>query len=588
MKSDIYGTFLILLVEICFCSLFQEPPIRQSKNGVLETTLTVTSQVFRAEGALQVQTRVYEGNIPGPTLRVKPGDVLKIHLVNNLEDNGEHDQYKPPNTMRNPNTTNLHVHGLHVSPEGNSDNVMLMCQPGETLDYVYLIPTDHACGTFWYHAHHHGSQALQIGGGLLGALIVEEPAPELLDPNLANMKETLLLIHHFLFKRIGWGGIFHDHDNLMMISEMSDSDLEFNLESLSPAGSEEDKNWFLINGQFRPEIPIHLKIYQRFRIVNAGPSELLELEINPPNVCEMAILAMDGIYLDEVWRVNTVVIPPAGRADVAVKCNQVGRHELWANASTSRDKYLGRLGQRYNGLLAIFFAERKDDDAGVVDLPKNLPSRNNSAYLQDLMNVKVLTSQNMYTIDLQHNSTSMMDFRINGIAFDPELNNHTVFLNEIQQWALINSENESNHPYHQHVHPFQIVSFNGMTHPSAEACEATGMKIGMWRDTIPLTGFDDLNVHAVVRFNPQDFEGDVMLHCHIPSHSDLGMAQMIHVYPSQIPTLTPWNLDNWSPTWLIYSVIVVAVLIGLVVVKVVWTKSRKTNYKPVRIQLNEL
>lgn len=39
---------------------------------------------------------------------------------------------------------------------------------------MYTIPCDHAGGTFWYHPHHHGSTALQMGGGAMGALIIED------------------------------------------------------------------------------------------------------------------------------------------------------------------------------------------------------------------------------------------------------------------------------------------------------------------------------------------------------------------------------------------------------------------------------
>ena len=61
---------------------------------------------------------VYNGSFPGPTLVVDPGDRISLKLVNRLED-----------------PTNLHTHGFHVSPEGNSDNVLLHIEPEETFDY---------------------------------------------------------------------------------------------------------------------------------------------------------------------------------------------------------------------------------------------------------------------------------------------------------------------------------------------------------------------------------------------------------------------------------------------------------------------
>lgn len=54
------------------------------------------------------------------------------------------------------------------------DSVFVVLEPGNFNKYTYKILDDHAGGTFWYHAHHHGSTALQVGGGAAGVLIVED------------------------------------------------------------------------------------------------------------------------------------------------------------------------------------------------------------------------------------------------------------------------------------------------------------------------------------------------------------------------------------------------------------------------------
>ncbi|MDI3213963.1 multicopper oxidase domain-containing protein [Arthrobacter sp. AL12] len=102
----------------------------------------------------------YNGGIPGPTLRVRAGDVVRIGRVNKLIQ-----------------ATKLHVHGLHVSPEGNGDNVFVVVEPGSTFDYEYKLPEDHLPGVYWYHPHHHGMAANQIFAGLFGAIIVDDPEP---------------------------------------------------------------------------------------------------------------------------------------------------------------------------------------------------------------------------------------------------------------------------------------------------------------------------------------------------------------------------------------------------------------------------
>ena len=104
----------------------------------------------------------YNGGVPGPTLRLRPGDTVRLDLVNRLEE-----------------VTNLHVHGLHVSPEGNGDNIFLAVEPGQTQRYEHRMPDDHPPGVYWYHPHHHGNVADQIFGGLYGAIIVEDPADKI-------------------------------------------------------------------------------------------------------------------------------------------------------------------------------------------------------------------------------------------------------------------------------------------------------------------------------------------------------------------------------------------------------------------------
>ena len=72
---------------------------------------------------------VYNGSLPGPTFHVYPGDRVEIDLVNNLNE-----------------STNLHLHGLHVSPANISDNVLLDVAPGMTQHYVLDIPKNHEPG----------------------------------------------------------------------------------------------------------------------------------------------------------------------------------------------------------------------------------------------------------------------------------------------------------------------------------------------------------------------------------------------------------------------------------------------------------
>lgn len=122
--------------------------------------------------------RSYGGCKMGPLLAVNPGDTLRVNLINNLPADDPSCYKNPPPGLGLPpgvgcfNTINLHTHGLHVSPTGNSDNVLLNIAPQTKFEYEINIPEDHPSGTFWYHAHRHGSTAIQVSSGSAGILVV--------------------------------------------------------------------------------------------------------------------------------------------------------------------------------------------------------------------------------------------------------------------------------------------------------------------------------------------------------------------------------------------------------------------------------
>ena len=112
----------------------------------------------------------------GPQIRIKQGEILKLHVNNQLPAESEETCPHHIENMNNPhcfNTTNIHTHGFWVSPQDNSDNVFLRITPQNKFDYQYKIEKNHPAGTFWYHAHVHGSTAIQVSSGMAGPLIIE-------------------------------------------------------------------------------------------------------------------------------------------------------------------------------------------------------------------------------------------------------------------------------------------------------------------------------------------------------------------------------------------------------------------------------
>ncbi|HZP55977.1 MAG TPA: multicopper oxidase domain-containing protein [Dehalococcoidia bacterium] len=108
---------------------------------------------FRDDQA-PVEVWGYNNQIPGPTLRFRPGDKVRIYFRNELDE-----------------ASSIHWHGLVVP--NSMDGVGLLTQPGvqpgETFVYEFTIPN--TPGTFMYHAHMDDLQQVQMG--LTGAFIVD-------------------------------------------------------------------------------------------------------------------------------------------------------------------------------------------------------------------------------------------------------------------------------------------------------------------------------------------------------------------------------------------------------------------------------
>lgn len=186
---------------------FKNPPEERAVKGVLQTTLNVqyTDPKTTSIGGCDVTLRSYNSQLVGPTLRLGPSDVLDLELNNQLPSESPDEvaaQIKQeagnafidtrPHSL---NTTNLHTHGLHVSPVGNSDNVLLAIPPQTRFPYEIKVPPSHPPGTYWYHAHAHGSTAVQVGSGMAGALIIEDDEAKI-PPALraANLHEKVMVI----------------------------------------------------------------------------------------------------------------------------------------------------------------------------------------------------------------------------------------------------------------------------------------------------------------------------------------------------------------------------------------------------------
>mmetsp|Transcript_37535 Transcript_37535/g.82199 ORF Transcript_37535/g.82199 Transcript_37535/m.82199 type:complete len:827 (+) Transcript_37535:177-2657(+) len=131
----------------------------------------------------------------GPTLRVKPGDELIIHLFNDLpkEKCKTKDDIAWWNQFHAITNTNLHVHGLFV-PNTEND-VLTPVEPEMSHTYTVNIREVQQGGTHWYHPHSEGSVGLQAGGGALGLLIIDDLEHDL-PHEVASLPEVNMRIQY--------------------------------------------------------------------------------------------------------------------------------------------------------------------------------------------------------------------------------------------------------------------------------------------------------------------------------------------------------------------------------------------------------
>jgi hypothetical protein len=175
--------------------------------------------------------------------------------------------------MRTPNTTNLHTHGMHMDPA--TDSIFLEAHPGGNLTYEYTIPPNHAPGVHWYHSHRHGATAMQVMGGLLGALIVDFPGDETPPEALASMEEHLLVLTH-----VSACSCNPTTDPFRIVDYMELSDAIINqLDPDFEFADEDVKDVYLTNGQFQPSLTIQPGEWHRFELINAVGDTYLEVEV---------------------------------------------------------------------------------------------------------------------------------------------------------------------------------------------------------------------------------------------------------------------------------------------------------------------
>lgn len=438
-----------------------EPKIIRSSNGVLAVRLVAAEGSARIAGR-DARVLSYNGGVPGPTLFVRPGDLLEVTLENRLS-----------------TTTNLHVHGLHVSPEGNSDNVFVAIEPGESFDYAYRLPENHPPGVYWYHPHHHGMVAAQVFGGLYGAIVVEDTTP------IPVTRERVLII----------------------------SDITLDTDGRIPASSPMDQMMgregamVLVNGQFFPHLSAAPSERERWRIINACASRYVKLRLDGQM---LQLLGIDSGRFETPREVDELLLSPGNRADLLV--TMVVGESILRTLPVDR----GSTGMMMGGgvtssggadLLTLVVAGKNTSTAAALEpVPKQLAPRD--------LRTEPLTGRRELVFSMGMGmgmGSGMMSFTINGKPFDPDRVDALVQAGAIEEWTLTNTS-PMDHPIHLHVWPMQLLT------PSTDDAP-------LWQDVVNVPALSSV----LVRIAFEGFTGTTVYHCHILDHEDLGMMGIIEV-----------------------------------------------------------
>ena len=486
---------------------FESATSYSSKNGILKHRMVVRYAHNEIAGC-DVHHRSYNGLLTGPTLRLKPGDTLDLTIVNSL----------PPNPFIEPtdpskphdfNTTNFHTHGLHVDPTGISDNVLRKMKPRKkpgdpapSYRVLIAIPKDHPPGTFWYHAHVHGSTAIQVSSGMAGALIIEGGLDDV--PDIKKAKEKILLFQQISYDN---NGEIEDFDEIFGFDESGRDNW-----------AEVLKRETTINGQIVPVIRMRPGEVQRWRLIHGGIRETLMVHLTGHSLYEISV---DGLALGKCVRWDgmpekRVELQPGYRSDVLVKAKGQGTYWL-VDGETPAELSLMSVGEKRKVLAKVVV----EGDPMDMRLPCDQDE------LKYLVPLDRITAEELdrggkqkvvfCVCEVTDKSGKKVNvFTVDGKSFDPKKNIRELKLGSADEWTLSTDEKSvaANHPFHIHVNPFQV-----------ERKGPDGKLEWIWRDTLLVKQGPPVTIRSrYVRYT-----GKFVLHCHILDHEDQGMMQVVNI-----------------------------------------------------------
>ena len=403
----------------------------------------------------------YNGTVPGPLIRAKVGDKVIVHFKNSL-----------------PDSTSIHWHGLRIS--NDMDGVPGVTQEpiaaGAEFRYEFTV---NDAGTFWYHPHI--NSAAQVGWGLYGPIVVEDPN----DP-----------------KEFG-------DDVVLMFSDISVDD-EGQFHAVDSGGQLGDLfgregNILLINGKQFPKLKVRAGKPQRWRVINGARSRYLSISLRNHRLIK---LGGDNGLAARSQETGKVIIVPGERADIVfTPSDEPGT----TNKLRWRPVERG-YGSTFNRPSIDLLSIETIDEPAVI--PEIIPT--------NLRTIEPIALDNAIekTLDLtiQLGGKDGVVMGINDIPFSRVVPIEAK-IGETHIWTITNNTDFS-HPFHLHGYFFQVLDDGDLSTP-----RSTGGKVPEWKDTVDIPV--GKTVRIAIKFDERP--GGWMYHCHILDHAELGMMGLLHV-----------------------------------------------------------
>ena len=414
----------------------------------------------------------YNSQVPGPELRVRQGERLRIDVTNGLDEE-----------------TTVHWHGLRLP--NAMDGVAYLTQapiaPGETFTYEFDAID---AGTFWYHPHQRSFE--QVGRGLYGPLVIEEPNPPQVDRDLTWVLDDWRLNRN--------GTISDDFAGPM---------------DMSHAGRL--GNTVTINGQVSGDFSVRQGERIRLRLINVANARFFALDFGGLG---LRVIALDGQPVEPHTPPDgVVVLGPAMRADLMLDCPAVPGTRAQVVDRAYRDNEYRLLDVVYGDT-----ALRDGPPDWDIALPDNPLAEPNVAAAQ---RHEILFTGGMMGAMVQRDmglepSRGMMGgmmtgggmWFVNGVAAEGPMLDPFLTLERGKSHGLeMTNATAFSHPIHLHGHSFRVLSRDEKPTAYRE-----------WQDTVLIAPRERVEI-ALVADNP----GDWMFHCHILEHQAAGMMGVIRV-----------------------------------------------------------